>query len=90
VSSVRRHGLRSTVRGAAKTYLRDLPLYWRVSWAAWTLLIAAPVIAAWALVTGEWDWLGAIFLGLLWVLYLGLLRWHFRSKTYQPDRSADG
>jgi hypothetical protein len=36
VSSIRRHGLRSTVRGAAKTYLRELPLYWRVPWAAWT------------------------------------------------------
>jgi hypothetical protein len=29
----------------------------------------------------EWDWLGAIFLALLWLLYFGLLRWHLRSNT---------
>jgi hypothetical protein len=88
VSSIRRHGFRSTVRGAAKTYLHELPLYWRVPWAAWTVLIAAPLIAAWALITGEWDWLGAIFLALLWLLYFGLLRWHLRSKAYHAGRSA--
>jgi hypothetical protein len=53
-----------------------------VPWAAWTVLIAAPLIAGWALITGEWDWVGAIFLALLWLLYFGLLRWHLRSKAY--------
>jgi hypothetical protein len=53
VSSIRRHLFRSTVRGAATTYLRELPLYWRVPWAAWTVLIAAPLIGAWALITGS-------------------------------------
>jgi hypothetical protein len=54
VWSIRRHGFRDTVRGAVKTYIHELPLYWRVPWAAWTVLIAAPLIAAWAIVTGDW------------------------------------
>ena len=86
VSSLRRHGFRSTVRGAAKTYIHELPLYWRVPWVAWTVLIAAPLIAASAIVRGDWDPLGAIFLALLWLLYLGLLRWHSRSKPHHSRR----
>jgi hypothetical protein len=41
VSSIRRHGFRSTGRGAAKRHIHELPLYWRVPWPAWTALIAA-------------------------------------------------
>jgi hypothetical protein len=70
----------------AKTYVHELPLYWRVPWAAWTVLIAAPLIAAWAIVQGEWDPLGVIFLALLWLLYFVLLRWHSRAKAHHPDR----
>jgi hypothetical protein len=86
VSSIRRHGLRRTVSGAAKTYAHELPLYWRVPWAAWTVLIAAPLIAAWAIAIGDWDPLGAIFLALLWLFYLTLLRWHLRSKPHHSRR----
>jgi hypothetical protein len=85
-SSIRRYGFRSTACGAAKTYVHELPRYWRVPWAAWTVLIAAPLIGAWAIVEGEWDPLGAIFLFLLWLLYLALLRWHLRAKRHQPHR----
>jgi hypothetical protein len=85
VSSIRRHGVRNTFRGAATTYAHELRLNWRVPWAAWTVLIAAPLIAAWAIVTGDWDPLGAIFLALLWLLYFVLLRWHRRAKAHDPD-----
>ena len=44
-------------------------------------LIALPLIAAWATFKGDWDPVGAIFLALLWLLYLGLLRWHRRAKA---------
>jgi hypothetical protein len=86
VSSIGRHGFRKAIRGAAKTYVHELPLYWRVPWAAWTVLIAAPLIAAWAIVQREWDPLGVIFLALLWLLYFVLLRWHSRAKAHHPDR----
>jgi hypothetical protein len=86
VSSTRRHGFRSTVRGAATTYVHELPLYWSVPWAAWTVLIAVPLIAVWAIVIGEWDPVGAIFLAFLWLLYFALLRWHLRAKAHRPDR----
>jgi hypothetical protein len=75
VTSIRRHGFRNAARSAARTYVEELPLCWRVPWAAWTFLIAAPLIAVWAIVKGEWDPVG-IFLALLWLLYLALLRWH--------------
>jgi hypothetical protein len=86
VSSTRRHGFFSTVRGAATTYVHELPLYWSVPWAAWTVLIAVPLIAVWAIVIGEWDPVGAIFLAFLWLLYFALLRWHLRAKAHHPDR----
>ena len=89
VSSIRSHGFRKTVRGAVKTYVHELPLYWRVPWAAWTFLIAAPLIAAWAIIDGEWDPLGAIFLALLWLLYFTLLRWHLRSKAHDAGGPSD-
>jgi len=44
------------------TYAEELPLYWRVPVAAWTFVIALPLIAAWAIVNGDWDPVGAIFL----------------------------
>ena len=89
VSSIRSHGFRKTVRGAVKTYVRELPLYWRVPWAAWTLLLVAPLIAAWAIIEGEWDSLGAIFLAFLWLLYFALLRWHLRLKAHRADGPSE-
>ena len=80
VSAIRRHGVRNPVRGAARTYAEKLPLYWRVPVAAWTFVIALLLIAAWAIVNGDWDPVGAIFLALLWLLYFGLLRWHWATK----------
>lgn len=50
-------------------------------WAAWTFLIAAPLIAGWAIVKVEWDLVGAIFIALIWLFYLALLRWHLRAKA---------
>jgi fatty acid desaturase len=72
---------------AARTYAEELPLYWRVPVAAWTFVIALPLIAAWAIVNGDWDPVGAIFLGLLWLLYFGLLRWHSAAKGRARERN---
>jgi hypothetical protein len=49
--------------------------------AGWMFAIAAPVIAVWASVNGDWDPAGAVLLLLLWLLYLALLRWHYRAKA---------
>jgi ABC-type antimicrobial peptide transport system permease subunit len=49
VASVRRHGFRNAMRGAARTYAEELSTYWRVPVAAWTVLIGLPLVAAWAL-----------------------------------------
>jgi hypothetical protein len=88
VSAIRRHGVRNAVRGAAAhTYAEELPLYWRVPVAAWTFVIALPLIAAWAIVSGDWDPVGAIFLALLWLLYLGVLRWHWAAKRTRRERN---
>jgi len=87
VSAIRRHGVRNAVRGAARTYAEELPLYWRVPVAAWTFVIALPLIAAWAIVNGDWDPVGAIFLALLWLLYFGLLRWHWAAKGRARQRN---
>ena len=87
VSAIRRHGVRNAVRGATRTYAEELPLYWRVPVAAWTFVIALPLIAAWAIVNGDWDPVGAIFLALLWLLYFGLLRWHWAAKGRARQRN---
>jgi hypothetical protein len=81
VSSARRHGFRNAVRGAARTYVEEPPTYWRVPVVGWLFVIALPLIAVWARVRGDWDPVGAVFVGLLWLLYLALLRWHCRAKT---------
>ena len=81
VSSVRRHGFRNAVRGAARTYVEELPRYWRVPVVGWMFVIALPVIAVWASVRGDWDPVGAVFVGLLCLLYLALLRWHYRAEA---------
>jgi hypothetical protein len=39
VASVRRHGLSGAVRGPARTYVRELPLNWRVPVAGWLFVI---------------------------------------------------
>ena len=85
VSSVRHHGLVSTVRGAIRTYLRELPLYWRVPVVAWMFVIALPLLAAWAIIRGNWDPVGSIFVALIWLFYLALLRWHYRAKAQSHD-----
>lgn len=56
-------------------------MYWRVPVVGWVFVIALPLIAVWASVRGEWDPLGAVSVGLLWLLYLCLLRWHYRAKA---------
>jgi hypothetical protein len=88
VSSVRRHGFRAAVRRATRGYLEELPLNWRVPVAGWMFVIAAPVIAVWASVNGDWDPSGAVLLGVLWLVYAALLRWHYRAKA--RDRRRPG
>lgn len=85
VSSIRRHGFRKAVRGAARTYVAELPLYWRVPVVGWIFVIALPLIAVWNVVKGDWDPVGAIFVAFLWLLYLALLRWHYRAKARARD-----
>ena len=80
-SSVRRHGFRRAVRWAGRTYVEEIPTYWRVPVVGWLFVIALPLIAVWASVKGDWDPVGAVFVGLLWLLYLALLRWHYRVKA---------
>jgi hypothetical protein len=36
-------------------------------------VIGLPVIVVWASVRGDWDAVGAVFVGLLWLFYLALL-----------------
>ena len=81
VRAIRRHGLRVAARHAARDYVETLPLYWRVPWVAWTGAIGLPLAAAWALVAGDWDPVGAAFIALLWLLYLALLLWHLRARA---------
>jgi hypothetical protein len=81
LSSIGRDGVRNAVRAGAQTYVEELPLYWSVPVAGWTFVIALTVIAVWAIVKGDWDPVGAILVGLLWLLYLALLRWHYRAKA---------
>jgi hypothetical protein len=81
LDSVRRHGFRNATRRAVRAYLDELPLNWRVPIAGWMFAIAAPVIAVWASVNGDWDPAGAVLLLLLWLLYLAQLRWHYRAKA---------
>jgi hypothetical protein len=90
VASVRRHGFRHAIRGATRTYLEYLALYWRVPVAAWTFLIALPLIAAWAILKGDWDPVGAIYVALIWLLYLALLRWHRRARRQQARAAQVG
>jgi hypothetical protein len=85
VSSVRRHGFHGAIRGAARTYVEELPLYWRVPLVAWMFVIALPLIAVWAIINGEWDPAGAILVAAIWLLYLALLRWHYRAKSRTLD-----
>jgi len=86
VSSVRRHGPWAAVRSAARTYVEELSHYWRVPVVAWTFVLAAPAIAGWAALSGEFDLIGAIFVFVLWLLYLGLLTWHYRARGRRSRR----
>jgi hypothetical protein len=81
VSTVRREGFRVAVRNGARSYIEALPLYWRVPVVAWMFVVALPLIAGWATLNGDFDPVGAIFVFLLWLLYLGLLRWHYQAKV---------
>ena len=88
VASVRRDGFRNAVRGGARAYFRELPLYWRVPVVAWTFLIAAPIIAAWAIAAGQWDPVGATFVAILSLAYLSLLRWHLCAEGAGSERTS--
>jgi hypothetical protein len=81
VWTVRRRGFWVGVRNGARIYIEEFPLYWRVPVVAWMFVIALPLIAAWATLNGDFDPVGAVFVFLLWLLYLGLLRWHYRAKA---------
>jgi hypothetical protein len=92
VRIVRRRGFWVGVRNGARTYIEEFPLYWRVPMVAWMFVIALPVIAAWATLNGDFDPVGAVFVFLLWLLYLGLLRWHYRARATRvtPSRRRSG
>jgi hypothetical protein len=81
VSTVRREGFRVAVRSGARTYIEELPLYWRVPVVAWMFVIALPLIAGWATLNGDFDPVGATFVFVLWLFYLALLRWHYQAKA---------
>jgi hypothetical protein len=85
-ASVRRHGLSGAMRNAVHAYWHELPLYWRVPWAAGTFLIFAPVIVFVSAVRGDFSAAGTIALGILWLLYLRLLLWHRSAKKRQPPK----
>jgi len=54
----------------------------RRAWvASWTFMVAAPLIAAWATMAGEFDAAGAITLGVLWLAYVWFLRWLYRARS---------
>ena len=88
VSGVRREGFRVAVRRGAQIYIEELPLYWRVPVVAWMFVVALPLIAAWATLNGHFDPVGAILVFSVWLLYLGLLRWHYRARA--RGRTASG
>jgi hypothetical protein len=79
VSSTRRYGFRDMARRAARGYVHGLHVSRRLRWTAWTFLVTTPLIAAWAILHGNWDPLSAIFLALLWLIYFALLRWQLRE-----------
>ena len=85
-ASVRRHGLSGAIRSAVQSYWHELPLYWRVPWAAGTFLIFAPLVVLVAAVHGDFDVAGTIALGILWLLYLRLLLWHRSAKKRQSPK----
>ena len=78
--AIRRHGLRRASRGAARSFVTELPLYWRVPVVAWMLLIALPAVGVWATASEGFDAAGALMLAVLWLLALALLRWHLRAR----------
>jgi hypothetical protein len=88
VSTVRRQGFWLAVRNGARIYVEEFPLYWRVPVVAWMFVFALPLIAGWATLSGDFDPVGAIFVFLLWLLYLGLLRWHYRAKARAQPSSG--
>ena len=85
VSSIRRHGTRATMHGAARTFLRDLPLNWRVPWAAGTFLVGIPIVIAWTTLSNGFEPSGAVALAVVWLLDLALLRRHIRAKRQRDD-----
>lgn len=81
VASARRHGFRNTIRHSVRGYVEYLPLHPRTRISAWMFVIALPVIAAWEIVDGEWDPIGAVFVAVLWLAYFALLRWCSRARA---------
>jgi hypothetical protein len=82
VSAVRRRGFAGAMRAAKRQIAYELPRNLLVVAAAWTFVVAAPVIAAWTIVTGDFDLVGFLLVAALWLMYLGLLRW--RRRSVQP------
>lgn len=80
VSSIRRYGYRATIGGAIRTFGQELPINWRVPWAAWTFAVGIPLVMVWTTLTSGFEPAGAVGLAIVWLLYLALLRWHLRAK----------
>jgi len=87
ISSIRRHGIRATIGGAIRTFVHELPVNWRVRWAAWAFVIGIPVVVAWTTLAGGFEPAGTAALAIVWLLYVALLRWHLRAKRRRSDRA---
>jgi TRAP-type C4-dicarboxylate transport system permease large subunit len=81
VSEVRRRGAGGAIRDGSRAFLDELWVSRRAWLSAWTFVIAAPLIAVWATVTGDFDPTGAIVLGALWLAYVWFLCWLYRART---------
>jgi hypothetical protein len=86
VTSVRRHGFRSAVRGAARASTDDPPL---VGAFAWLCVLAYPVLFVIAVATDGFDAVGAAAVFVLWLGAIGLLRWHLRARSRRRAREPE-
>jgi hypothetical protein len=81
IAEIRRNGLGNTLRAGSREFVQDLPLYWRVPIVGWLFAIGIPLVVLWTLLQGKWDTVGAVFVGLVWLLFVALLRRHYRTKA---------
>lgn len=86
VTSVRRNGFRRSASGAARAYLEEQPLYWSTPVVAWLGVLGVPVVAFWTTLSNGLLLADLVALAILWLLFIALLRWHFRAKARARGR----